>query len=278
MSSPGRFNSLGAYVQQGGKVWMVGGGTAFATLIPWDDNNNNGSGITFSNSQGELIPGRFMYDLAAWRSEVKIVKAPMFIQRELGRFTNGGSYPPGDPGNPTPDFNRLPTLVRGKSPFTDPFPPGREGQSTTVFYKSAFDAEFLSLQNFVLEDLDPDPDLTNEQSVLDTLYKVTTFALPPTTATRVCMTYYHGVLSAPLVFTGFNIWDYNRDDCQSLVDWVLEEIWKLPRNPVPAIAPAVAAAPATVVRPQRSAMPVGGSGGAVRAPASRLGGTLPSQE
>lgn len=278
MSGPGRFNSLGAYVQQGGKVWLVGGGGAMATLIPWDNNNNNGSGITFSSTLGELIPGRFMYDLAAWRSEVKIVKAPLFVQRFLGRLASNGTYPPGDPGSPAPDFNRLPLNMRAKTPANDPIPPGREGQSPTVYYKSAYDAEFLSISNFVLEDLNPDPDLLNEQSVLDTLYRIVTFSLPPTTAQRVAMTYYHGPVGTPFVFTGFSIWDFTRADCQTLVDWVLQDVWGLTPNPVPAAARVPAPAPAQTVQPVRRAAPTGSTRGASAAPASRPGGAISSRE
>src|SRR4029453_16401517 len=35
MSQPGQYNSLAAYVAQGGKLWLSGGGAAYATLINW---------------------------------------------------------------------------------------------------------------------------------------------------------------------------------------------------------------------------------------------------
>ncbi len=248
MSTPGRFNSLAAYVKQGGNVWLAGGGGGYATMIPWNKNTNDGGGITFDFAQGELIPGRFMYDLAAWRSQFKVAAAQMFIQRYLGR-------------NPSwlgvPDYNRLPVTMRARSTALDPFPPGREGQSGAVYYKSTVDAEFLSLQNYVLEDLNPDPDILDEQSVLDTLYRVVTFQLPPTSVQRVTMTYYHGPLSAPFVFTGFALWDYTRSDCQALVNFVMEDIWHLSRTEVtvprmtsiPSM-PARPAAPASVSSPR----------------------------
>jgi hypothetical protein len=228
MSSPGSFNSLGAYQRQGGKLWLVGGGGAYATTIPWDVADNNGGGITFSNQLGELVPGRFMYDLAGWHSEVKVVKAPMFVQRHLGR----------DPSWPgVPDYASLPTTMGAKSSFTDAFPPGRSGQPPSVYYPSNFTAEFLSAPNRVIDDVDPDPDVLNEQSTLDTLYRVITFALPPTSFQRICMTYYHPPDSAPLVFTGFTLWDYKRVDCAALVDFVLGDLWGLAR-----VAPRPAAA------------------------------------
>jgi hypothetical protein len=241
MSTPGRFNTLAAYVKQNGKLWLTGGGGGFASTFPWNSNNNDGGGITFGNAQGELVPGRFMYDLAGWRSEFKIVTAPMFINRYLGERT----LPP------SPDYNRLPSSMRLRTQSSDPFPPGRAGQSSSVYYKSTVDAEFLSFPNFVLEDLNPDPDLVNEQSVLDTLYRVITFALPATNVQRVTMTYYHGVLSAPLVFTGFSLWDFTRADCQGLVDFVLQDIWRLARTEP--VAPRAAVNPST---PARAATPV----------------------
>jgi hypothetical protein len=44
------------------------------------------------------------------------------------------------------------------------------------------------------------------------------------------MFYYHGRDNAPFVFTGFDIWSWSRADCQSLVDFVLSDIWGLARN------------------------------------------------
>jgi hypothetical protein len=84
--------------------------------------------------------------------------------------------------------------------------------------------EFLSLQNFVIED---------GQSVLDSLYRMDTFQLPPTPAKRVCMTYYHGVENPPVVFSGFDLWSFVRDDCQALVDFVLQDVWGLPKGAAP---------------------------------------------
>jgi hypothetical protein len=224
MSSQGHFNSLGSYVQQGGRLWLTGGGGAFATMIPWDQSGNNGGGITFANLAGELVPGRFMYDIAGWRSEFKVVTAPLLITRYLGR----GPTPP-----MSPPMSRLPAQMRGKNVALDPFPPGRVGQNLSVFYKSTFDAEFLTKPNLVWEDYDPDPEVVDLQSALDTLYQVVTFALPPTPERRVTMTYFHPPHQAPMMFTGFSIWDYTRADCAALVDFVLQDTWGLTRDAPP---------------------------------------------
>jgi hypothetical protein len=224
MSSPGSFNSLGAYQRQGGKLWLVGGGGVFATTFPWNQTENDAGGITFSQALGEFVPGRFMYDLAGWRSEAKVVRASMLIQRHLGR---GPSW------TGAPDYTALPATMGAKSSLGDPLPPGR---TPINYYPSTLNAEFLSAPNRVIADIDPDPDVTNEQSTLDTLYQLVTFSLPPSSFQRICMTYYHPPAAAPLVFTGFSLWDYKRADCVSLVDFVLGDLWGLARAPRPRAA------------------------------------------
>ncbi len=212
MSGPGRYNSLAAYIRGGGQAWLLGGGGAFATTIPWNRTANDGGGITWSNPEGELAPGRFMYDFAHWRSEIKVVTAQMFIQRFVGR----------DPSWPgVPDYGRLPIQMRLKSSARDPFPPGRSGQSGSVFYNSRVSAEFLSRPNYVFE---------GGESTLDSLYNMVTFELPPTTLRRIAMTYYHGHDNPPFMFTGFDIWSFTRADDQALVDFVLQNVWGLPKN------------------------------------------------
>jgi len=245
MSSPGNFNSLGAYVKQGGKVWLTGGGGAYATLIPWNKTGNDGGGITWSNTFGELIPGRFMYDLAAWRSEIKVVSAPVTIRRFLGR--NQNAPPP------------LPPEMRKRTAANSPFPPGRAGQGASLYYRTSFDIEFLSRPNLIWEDVDPDPDVYREESTLDTLYEVVSFALPATSEHRVVMTWYHPIHQPPFMFTGFSNWDFVRQDCQDLVDYVLRDVWGLPKQ-VPPQPRAAVAVPATERGAGRGALKPGRGG------------------
>ena len=47
---------------------------------------------------------------------------------------------------------------------------------------------------------------------------------------NVVMTYYHGREIAPLVFSGMSIWDFRKQDCQDLVDFVLGNLWHLPKS------------------------------------------------
>jgi erythromycin esterase-like protein len=48
------------------------------------------------------------------------------------------------------------------------------------------------------------------------------------------MTWYHGVESPELVFSGFPIWSWRRSDCQQLVDFVLQQIWHMEKHTGPA--------------------------------------------
>ena len=49
----------------------------------------------------------------------------------------------------------------------------------------------------------------------------------------VCMTRYHRAGGQPVVWSGFNLWSFRRQDCKNLVDFVLQELWGLSRAPSP---------------------------------------------
>ena len=66
------------------------------------------------------------------------------------------------------------------------------------------------------------------ESALDTLYEVSSTQLCVSPAPA--MLYYHGRENTPFVFTGFDLWSWSRADCQALVDFVLGDIWKLPKS------------------------------------------------
>ena len=204
----------------GGDVWLVGAGVASATLLPWSDQGADSS--TWSSDAGDLIPGRFLYDIVHWRSELQARPCAGFVQRELGRN-------PSWPG--APDYTRLPITLRGKSSALDPLPPGRVGQNSGVFYKSTFDFEFLTQPNAIVEDLDPSHHGHDVQSVLDSLYKLTTSGLPASPEKRVLMTFYHGSENGPVVFSGLDVWDFTWSDAQALVDFVLQDIWDMQKYP-----------------------------------------------
>jgi hypothetical protein len=229
MNAAGHASTAAAYVGQGGRLWLAGGGAATASMINFNRQINDASlpiprTLTFRNTDNELIPGRFMYDQAHWRSEFKTFKVnnPTF-RRYLGRFESA-------PGI----YAGLPPLMQGKSTSTDPFPPNRTGQAQSVFYQTVFDIEFLSASNEIIEDLDPGP-LEDFQSTLDTLYKVTASTLQPDTGPgalqSVAMTRYHGLDNEEFIVTGFSIWSFRRTQCVALVDFVLQQLWGL--SPVP---------------------------------------------
>ncbi len=227
-------NTLAAFVQQGGRVWLAGGGAPTASLINFNRFTNDVTGpiphtLTFASANDELGPGRFVYDQAHWRSELKqyLQLGAGTIERYLGRLDPSAGGSPGI-------YAGLPTAIQLKSPATDPFPPNRVGQSPSVFYQTRFDVEFLSAANEITEDLDPRSHHDDVQSALDTLYKVRSPNLRPDTGPdaiqSVAMTYYHGDDNAPFIVTGFNLWNFRRSDCVALVDFVLQQLWGLSRQ------------------------------------------------
>lgn len=225
MSSPGQSNALTGYVRGGGKLWIAGGGGAYASNFPWNDNTNDRPTVRFSSAsvRDELVPGRMMFDVAAWRSEIRVSTESMAsggvtIQRELGRLEGGGRYA------------GLPATLSRKTTATDPVPPLR-GSTLSDFYRTTAELEYLQVANSVVEDVGGGV----WESTLDTLYRGTGGSLtPPETPEVVLMTHYHGP-SAPggVVFSGFNLWFFQRSQCVALVDAVLNGVWGLNRAPTP---------------------------------------------
>jgi hypothetical protein len=228
--------------------------------------------LTFRFTDNELIPGRFMYDQAHWRSEFKQYRVNnVRIRRYLGRLeSNPGVY-----GSLLPE-------IRLKTPATDPFPPNR-AVVLSSFYQSNFDIEFLSAANEILEDVDPRPPHVSFESTLDSVFKATASTLRPDTGPdgiqSVTMTVYHGADNAQFVMTGFNLWNYRRADCIALVDFVLQQLWGLNLTvPAPAVIEAGSVgAPQPVgrhMRPRDGRASAGAAGEARRpreAPSHALG-------
>jgi hypothetical protein len=224
MTAPGRFNTLGAHVKMGGKVWLMGGGGGFASTKEWDVGGNT-EGTGFSESLGELRPGRLMYDLARWQSEF-YVRSVLF---DLRRFTGRHEFRPGDPPY-TAYLDELPPRIDPKSTATDPMPPLRTRPSS--FYKTVATLEFLTAENHVVENTSEDPEHPNEVSALDTLYADGGPSFGGDHR-RVTMTYYHGpTVPQGFLFSGFDVWTYRRDHCQAIVDFVMRRIWSIPKAPL----------------------------------------------
>jgi hypothetical protein len=231
MSSPAHSSALAAYIQQGGKVWLCGGGAAFATLRPWNRIGTPPS--EYTNAQNELVPGRFMYDVAHWREGIQMlpaVDARKFGTTAFGVGTNRpGRHWPQAPPPPTPpappNYALLPANLDPKNPATDPVPPLRNPDS--FFYRGNYSAEYIHLPTFIREDYD-DTEAEDEYSTLDTLYISRGGSA---LLNSPVMTYYHGRDGQPMVFSGFNFWYWRRSQCIELVDWVLQSVWGLPRDP-----------------------------------------------
>lgn len=231
MTGPGRFNTLGAYVKDGGKVWMLGGGTGFASTIPWNDRNNDVPTITFSSlgARPELRSGRFMYDLARWQSEFRCSAEPAFVNRYLGRYRDQPAT--SGPSAYTQFANELPATLELKTRTSDPMPPNRTNQGR--FYPVVAGLEYLQLENFIIENTSTNPNVVNEVSTLDTIYKASGGGLPPPLSNphNVVMTYYHGPgVPQGFIFTGFDVWSWKRTQCQQFCDFVMQRMWGLSRT------------------------------------------------
>jgi hypothetical protein len=237
MNDNRKSNTIAAYVRQGGRVWLAGGGAASASMFNFnriinDNSLPNPRTTTFRSTDNELIPGRFIYDQGHWRSEFKLFKINGGrIRRYLGRYES-------DPSRADLPYGDLPVEVqlKGVAPIEDPFPPNRVGQPQSNFYQTQFDIEFLSASNDIQEDLDPGPN-EDFRSTLDTLYKVTGASLQPDTGPgglqSVAMTRYHGLENQEFWVTGFSLWSFKRSQCKALVDFVLHEVWGIPFRPLP---------------------------------------------
>jgi hypothetical protein len=234
MSSPGGANVLATYVLQGGKLWLSGGGAAYATLIAWNKTNTSPLDYDSREPNPELRPGRFMYDFAHWQEGIQMlpaVNARKFGTTSFGVGTNrpGRGWPPNPPlpTPPTPpDYSLLPANLDPKNIATDPAPPLR--QPDTNWLRGTYNAEYIYRSTFIREDYNDDPNVIEEYSTLDTLYILrggTALVNSPV------MTYYHGRECPPTVFSGFNFWYWRRTQCIQLVDWVLQSVWGLPRDP-----------------------------------------------
>ena len=220
LSRPGRPNPIGTWVSQGGELWMFGGGAASALQISWEKGGTRTD--VYSSADGELVPGRFMYDVFGWRSEIT---ARQFAQGTKPNHPIGRT-------SASPDYSSLPDYLFEKYPDTDPinlYAPNRIG--TSDYFQSSEPGEGLTQSNEVLEDLDPDPEVTREASVLDTVFESVGGQLG---SGRPVMTLWHGgTHGQKQVFSGFGLWYWQRPAEIAIVDWVLQTVWGLPRQDIP---------------------------------------------
>ncbi len=219
LGTPGKSNVLATWVTQGGKLWVFGGGIALSLQREWE--RSGSASNVFSSTDGELVPGRMMYDLVRWQSEIQVGTSAQATQPVGGIRTR-----PGDP-----DWTQLPPYLFGKSAATDPiniYAPNRT--SSSDYYQNSYPAEVLSKPNVVEEDFDPSPDATDMRSVVDTLY-VTVGG--PVGSDKPVMTIYRGQQGPPLVMSGFPLWHWRREHQLQIADFVLQRLWGLTRENVP---------------------------------------------
>ncbi len=151
MTTPGKQNTLTAYLELGGEVWLVGGGGAMATTYKFNEPSNdigNGSFI-FSSLRGrtELAPGRFMYSAAHWQTEIRAVTSLSLaatgnVQRSLGRFTSRPA-----------SYASVPTTFDARTVSTDPLPPYR---TDPFFYLRNYSCEYLNVPTTMIEPVQGD--------------------------------------------------------------------------------------------------------------------------
>jgi hypothetical protein len=253
MSVTNRQNTLATWVNQGGEVWGLGGGFGHATNAPWNNtanDNNQTRCYRYDGTLPDLRAGRFMFDLAHWRSEFRVF-GPVFVR--YARYdqpdpTIGYPRPPdywrgGTFTNPDVDYTVLPTTLQFRAPATDPIWPYRSMGDFYVgnaqYSQNGINLEFLSLENYIIEEapVPSNPELVTEVSKLDSIYLAYGSAYPLQMlqsgrgeGVNTVMTYYHGRENTPMVFTGMAIWDFRRQDCVRLVDFVLNKLWGLSKS------------------------------------------------
>jgi hypothetical protein len=242
MTSPGHENALGAYVAEGGRLWLLGGGAANASLASWNKRGTDPD--EFTNSDGELVPGRLMYDFPHWRTALTLRQAKYAL---LNVPEMNPTYPNAAPGRnwsgqgihydlSMPDYQKLRDAGSGapmlapRTCASDPPSPLRDCGS--FYLVGNYSAEFMGTlssaapSNVIVEDADPNRDVENRQSTLDTLYFVSGGVAP---YGRPVMTYYHGFEGGPTVFSGFPLWYFQRTQASRLSQFVLTDIFQIPR-------------------------------------------------
>jgi hypothetical protein len=219
LTLPGRSNPLGTWVTQGGQLWMFGGGTASALQRNFEKSGTPSD--VYSSTDGELGPGRFMYDVFGWRSEIT---SKSFAQAQK----------PGHPISRTADsldYSLLPDYLFEKNPDIDALSVYAPTRNYSDFFQTAMVGEGITKPNEVLGDRDPDPGVIRMEAVVDTLYMSIGGQM---SQSRPTMTIYHGGFAGQRhVFSGFQLWYWRRDQQLAIVDFVLQKAWGITRQPVP---------------------------------------------
>ena len=233
----GNFNVLRAYLSLGGRVWLVGGGIGLASTIDRNDLVNDIGGPTFDTDRRELVPGTLMYDVVGWQSSFRSTGLQATAQKFTGRHALGP-----EPGlDYTAYLAELPARLDLKTAATDPIATEAPIRTrTSDFYQSVAPFEFLESGDRITVPVDD----TTEVAVLDTLMEVLGGGVTRDER-HATMTYYHGPLVPQgLLFSGFDVWLYQRNQCQAMVDFVMRRVWGLtPRASTAGVSQTGAAAP-----------------------------------
>jgi hypothetical protein len=221
LTLPGRTNPLGTWVSQGGQLWLFGGGGASALQRNFEKSGT--AADVYSGTDGELGPGRFMYDVFGWHTEIS---SKSFVQAQKPKH-------PISRKADSLDYSLLPDYLFEKSDETDPiavYAPTRTS-SRSAFYQTSMVGEGITKPNEILQDMDPDPGVVRQESVLDTLYESVGGQMGQP---RPVMTIYRGGFGGQRqVFSGFQLWYWRRPDQIAILDFVLQKVWGIPRQPVP---------------------------------------------
>ncbi len=251
-SKRNRQSTLATWVQQGGRLWALGGGFGNATNTSWNQTANDLNNVRVYTTRtsaaapiADLGPARFMYDLSHWRSEFRVFQGFIRFAR-LDQPDPTSSASGAWPGKPLADprYASLPIALLPRSPATDPpwpFRPGPEYYVNNPAYSTiGIGTEYLTYRNNIVETIQVAPDLTEPYVALDTLYLAYGPAyvqamLQPGQGVNVMMTRYHGSENGSVIFQGTSIWDYRREHCQALVDFVLGHMWGMAKNSMLAV-------------------------------------------
>jgi len=279
MSMRNRQNTLATWVNQGGELWALGGGFGNATNVYWNATANDLNGVrtytsltTAISPVADLVPGRFMFDLAHWRSEFRVFTAFLRFARFDQRDPTS-SLPTAWKGRALTDprYLALPELLQARTPATDPLPPFRTSSDYYInnpsYSSIGVGIEYLAYENIIHEFEQVTPDSLVERSALDTLFLAYGPAYPKQllqagSGVNGLMTYYHGAENGTLMFFGTSIWDHRRTQCQAMVDFVLGGMWGMTKS--------AAIAPPSAARMQRPTIATAGTAKAGAIPASTV--------
>ena len=182
----------------------------------------------YSGTEGELAPGRLMWDAAHWQSAfttsiagMSLARAPRAEAIAAAPWSHQDTWTGGELR--APNYLRLPAELRSRSPDTDPMPPTRAARQASAYYTTSMPCEYLIEQNHIVEDVEPSEEIVREASTLDTLIEARSVLLRRNPAPA--MTWYHGPQANRFVFSGFAPWEFRRGDCIALTDFVLQDLW-----------------------------------------------------